>query len=292
MDVRFSIGIITAERSMEMIRSIHDEISMSCDVTYLPYVTMRSLSSVYEQNIHRFDGVIFSGAFPYSYIVNHIGAVFKPHAYFELTDRDYYRTFARLLHQFPGIDISRVLMDRPTIDMDFSPIFGDARPMFFDFFVSDTPSLERAYDIAMEQSLRLWRNGEIDRVITRLTNLEAPLRSAGVPYELLFPSEASMIEIFHLLCGRIQSRMLVDSMTASGIAAAADPSPDGISEKMAQSLAKFNERNGMSLVIRGDEKKFELTTTNEILKDITQGYSNCLLSAYVKEDLCVPVCVG
>jgi hypothetical protein len=286
--LKIAIGIITAERSIEMIMKAHKAMSGICDVDYLTYSSMRNLTDIYERNAHCFDGLIFSGRFPYSYIISRVGSVRKPHAYFELTDRDYYRAFAKMLHLFPGMDVSRVIMEKPFVGVDFEDIFGHKRPLFFDFVLDDQLAIESAYENTMRQALLLWRGGKIDLILTRLTNLAEPLKSAGIPHELLFPSEASMLDAFSSLCGKIESRRLLDFMTASGIVSSGKEE-DG---SLLASLEKFNGQNGMSFVIRQNGGFFELTTSNETLRDITEGYANCLLTNFLHEEIGPSVCVG
>lgn len=287
-----SIGIVTAEQSMSMIKEIHPVISRNCCIEYLPYNTPRQLSSVYRQNAYRFDGLIFSGRFPYEYIVNHVGNIIKPHTYFELTDRDYYKAFTKLLYRFPGIDISRILIDKPTGPMDFHDVFGDTGPAFFDVIVGNASGMEFAYEKTMEQALRMWRGKKIDFVLTRFTNLIEMLQASNIPAESLFPSEASMLESFYMLYSRIQSRRLRDAMTASGIVSKPDGCDDRTSAAFYRALAAFNEQNGMSMVIHENTNAFELTTSNEILKDITQEYTNCLLTGCLHEGFGSSICVG
>ncbi|MDR3353441.1 MAG: hypothetical protein LBO21_00220 [Synergistaceae bacterium] len=278
---------------MELIRKAHGEMSRMCDVTYLPYVSMRNLADVYEKNAHRFDGLIFSGRFPYSYIVSQVGGILKPHDYFELTDRDYYRAFAGILYRFPGISVSRILIDKPYSAVDFGDVFRGDIPMFFDPFVeNDASSLEAAYEKTMRQSVALWREKKIDLVVTRLTNLAEMLGASGIPFELLFPSVASMLDVCGSLFSLIQSRMLTGAMVASGIVSWAEPAGAEENKNLLSLLNKFNGKNGMSLVIRRNGGIFELTTSNETLEDITYGYTDCVLSNYLQSELGEGVCVG
>ena len=288
--MEFSIGIVTAEQSQSLIRQVEPFMTGDFSLTYLPYATMRQLGELYARNNHRFDGLIFSGRFPYEYIVNHVGAVMKPHAYFELTDRDYYKMFAALMFRFPGISIARIAMEKPFGGLEFGDVFGDVTPMYFEDITRSASTLESAYESTLEQSIRLWRSGKIDRVITRLTNLIEPLKAAGIPCETSFPSVPSMQETFGSLYSRLQSRALDDSMTAAGLVSAGSPDED--MELLGETLAGFNRQHGMGLVIRRHEDVFELTTSNEILKDITLEYTHCLLSAYLRSSALFSPAVG
>jgi hypothetical protein len=264
-----------------------------CGIEYLPYSNLRDLASVYESGAHLFDGLIFSGRFPYAYIANHVGEISRPHTYFELTDRDYYRAFAGILYKFPGIDVSRILIDRPFANVDFAGVFGGQTPTFFDTpEEGDLVSMENAYHKTLRQSMILWREGKIDLVATRFTNLAGQFRASGVPFVILFPSEASMLDTCGSLCGLIQSRRLEAVLVASGIVSRAESVNEGRNGKLASLLGRFNEKNGMPFVIRKNGDVFELTTSNKTLEDITMGYTDCGLSDYLRRELGEDVCVG
>ena len=289
--LRPKIGIITAERSMEMIREIDSTMDRFGDVIYLPYATMKQLETTYRRNIHRLDGVLFSGFFPYYYILNFVGEVLKPYAYFELADRDYYKVFTKILYRHPGIDIARVLIDRPFFEMDLREIFGNREPLYFDSFVGDVGDLESSYEKAMNRSLSLWQAGQIDLVVTRFTNLIEPLGAAGVPLELLFPSPASMLETFRTLYAGLQSLALSDALTASGLIQCTNAGESDIA-RIFDEISAFNESLGTAMVIRREGESIEITTSNEVLKDITRSYTDCTLSGRLRDLTIATVSIG
>ncbi|MDL2272053.1 hypothetical protein LJC23_03365 [Desulfovibrio sp. OttesenSCG-928-I05] len=288
--MKFSIGIITAEQSLAMIRGVHDAMSALCDVTYLPYATMSQLTDIYTEHAHRFDGLVFSGLLPYEYVVSHVGAVLKPHVYFELTDRDFYKAFASLLFRHPGLDVTRLVMDRPHVDVDFAETFSGATPQYFTPIINDPSSLESAYEATMRQALSLWQTGKIDRVLTRLTNLRTALTRAEIPCDVLFPSGPSMLDSFNALYNHMQSRALDSSMTAVGLVLAPTASPPE-QHLLHAALARFNASVSMPLVIRDYSGMFELITSNEVLRDLTRDYTHCLLTGHIRESG-LAACVG
>lgn len=277
------IGIVTAENSMERIRQVDGEMRKLCDVTYLSYSTLGHLADIYTKTAHMFDGLLFSGRFNYLYVINHVGAVLKPHVTLELTDRDYYKLFTRLFYRHPGMDIRRVLMEPPLTPMDFSDVFGEVAPRYNGMRVEPDLQLENAYQRVYDESLRCWQAGEVDRVVTRFTSLEAPLRAAGVPVEVLFPSRQTILESFNQLYSIIQARELRDSMAVFGLVK--HTGSEKANARVAALLEDFNALNGMSLVIRKNGDAYEVTTSNEVLLDVTQGYTNCLLTGYLHENM-------
>jgi predicted transcriptional regulator len=276
---------------MGMIREIEPAMREICDIEYLPYSTMHQLAHIYSQNAYHFDGLLFSGAFPYEYIAKYVGAVARPHAYFELTDRDYYKLFARLLYKNPNMDISRIAMDVPTVFLDFEHVFDSSRPVFFDAVLGSDIVMEQAYDAVIKQAVQLWCDKKIDMVISRLTNVIGKFAEAGIPCERLFPSPASMLETFHSLISKIQSRILDDSMIAIGLVLAVDEGEEARSALKA-ALASFNKNMGMALVVRESGACFELITSNDCLRELTKEYTHCLLSGYLAATLGGAVCIG
>lgn len=289
----YSIGIITAENSYRLIRDIEGSISPEWDLTYLSYTSLNQLKTMYAQKHHRFDGFVFSGRFNYECILSQNGMVSKPHVVFELADRDYYKAFARMLFLYPGTDIGRVLMEEPIADIDFSDIFGGHSPTYFDINLFQHTSLESTYDTIMAQAMELWRANKIDRVITRFTNMARPLQEAGLPVEVLFPSRPTMLECFRQLQNEIQGQMLKDTLTVFGIVCCSSDVSEADLDGLENVLHEFNGHTGMSLVIRRIEGGFELATSNQVLMDITQNYTNCQLTHFLHSRLPQEgICVG
>lgn len=290
-----SLGIITAEKSMEKIKAIEPAIQTVCSVSYFPYTSLQHLTKLYLENAYKFDGLVFSGCFPYDYIVNNVGIIQKPHVYFDVTDRDYYKLIAKILVQHPGIKFPRVLIEKPGVEVDFAGIFGSAdMPMLQSAVANEAYMMHigTVYELSLEFYRRLWRENKVDLIVTRLSNLAGPLAASGVPFELLFPSPSSMIETVHKLVGHIQSIRLNNAMTAVGMVLALYPTTEEQTRLLEKTLSVFNERNNMSLVVRRHQGRYELTTSNEIMQDITQNATACLLTEFLKERLDFEVCIG
>lgn len=288
------IGIITAENSLKYIQeAVAEKEDSRWEIEFLPYTADRHLPELYTGNLHRFSGLVFSGRFNHDYIELYTGKIWKPHVVFELTDRDYYKAFARLLYRYPGTDIRRVLMEVPTSqDVDLQELFDGACPTWFDVDFRQAESLTAAYDMALEYAQRLWREKKIDRVMTRLTNAVDPLLEMGIPTEPLFPSKVSIQERLQHLYGQLQSQQLTNTRTVFGIVCCA-PNTSCSMDTLQNLLEEFNSQLGMPLIIRREKDCFELATSNETLIDITQQYTNCLLSLFLHERMPQsPVCVG
>ena len=192
----FSIGIFTAEQSLHGILQADREIRRRFHVTYLPYSTAEHLCYLYEQNASRFDGLIFSGSYPYHLIEERFGRIPVPHTYFTLSDRDYYYVIARLAVQEPGLDFSRVFMDAPEVPVDFECIFGrPGVPLMDGGAAPDLPYAD-LYPTTLAMDRELWQSGRADLIVTRLRNMEADLKKEGIRYAFLGPSPQTMMNTF------------------------------------------------------------------------------------------------
>ena len=120
----YTIGVFATARSLRNILRIDSELRSQCNVTYLPYTSLEHLCYLFEQNADRFDGYLFGGLYPYRTVQHKFGPLHKPHAYFTMSDRDYYQVIARMLVQNPTLDFRRVYFDRPEIPVDFRSVFG------------------------------------------------------------------------------------------------------------------------------------------------------------------------
>ena len=61
----YSIGVFTTEQSLRDIMRIDKEMRTYSNITYLPYSSLEHLEFLYEKNANQFDGLLFSGSYPY-----------------------------------------------------------------------------------------------------------------------------------------------------------------------------------------------------------------------------------
>ena len=102
----YSVGVFTTERSLRHIMRIDEEMRSQSNITYLPYSSPEHLKYLYEQNADRFDGFLFTGSYPYNVLRKEYGALSKPFAHCNVSDRDYYKIIAQLAVQRPDLDFS------------------------------------------------------------------------------------------------------------------------------------------------------------------------------------------
>lgn len=292
-----SIGIITASQSLNSIRSAEQEMRKHAKITYLSYHTLSELCDLYSKNFHRFDGFLFSGPFPRDYILENIGAITKPYRCFDLKDRDYYLTFARILARHPGIDFSRVFFDAEIELAILRNVFPEGKgprmtmnytPLEYRGFLC-TAVYERALDTYRE----LWYQKKCDIFVIRFTNLAEQLEREGIPHFSLRPCKESILDDFHALIGDIRESILQNSLVACCIIEIPEASRTLENEELLESaLDVFGRSQNCNILARKNREHFEVITSNMEARKITDEYKTCMLSSELNQKLPFPIRIG
>lgn len=292
-----SIGIITARQSLDNIRSVDQEIRRYCKVTYLPYSTMPELCSLYLKNIRKFDGILFSGPIPKDYVLENVCAITKPYRCIDLKDRDYYLAIARLYTNIPGLDFSRVYFDTVVEQSILQNVFPEGKGPYLPS--EHTPLEHRVflrsaiYERSMDTYRSLWKDKKYDIFVTRYTNLAGQLEAEHIPYILLKPSPATILESFHILLGDIKESIIQNSLTACCIVDLPEPSRSRENyDRLEKLLVNFNGNHNRSMLIRRNGSHFEVTTSSMEARELTSDYTACLLSNELNKHISFPIHIG
>ena len=93
----YSIGIIAVAASLKNIMEIAPQMQEQCNVTFLTYTSNDNLVYIYQQNVNQFDALLFGGSYTYNILLERVGSISKPCAFFNIADRDYCGFFAGVL---------------------------------------------------------------------------------------------------------------------------------------------------------------------------------------------------
>lgn len=289
----YSIGIITSEYSLHNIMRVDTEMRKHCKITYLPYTSMEHLVYLYRENAAYFDALLFSGAFPYNIILEQFGVIQKPATFFSISDRDYYRLIARLAIRRRELDFTRVFIDKPEIEVDFSAVFPpEVMPLVGGEEDLDLPYWE-TYQSSCDYYKALWESGKVDLIITRYSSMRDFFMENHIRYELLLASKESMLETFRALLMQLSSELVHDAATCVGIFSI--PDSEYSAKKQSQLLEQLkvcNRKLGNLFLIYEREKYAEMTTNLSILKELTQHYTACPVCAHLKNALPFTVSIG
>lgn len=290
----YSIGVFTAEPSLRYIMRIDQEMRKSGNITYLPYSSVEHLQFLFGQNAEQFDAFLFSGSYPYEIILKKYGDIAKPHAHFSVSDRDYYKLIARLAVQQPQLDFSRVYLDRPEIPVDFSSIFDRPDvPLLgtapIDFQTVDAPDW---YLPLREYYLDVWNSGKVDLLVTRFGSMEEYFKQNQIRHEFLFALPESMLETYRGLIMQLSAVAMHDSAACIGIVCPAQVLSESQWAALQSHLEACNKQFGTPFLIYQHGGRYELTTNISVLKELSQQYTTCQVTAFLESRLDFPVCVG
>ena len=297
------IGIFTARESLRNLLLVEKEMRELCEITYLPYSSMMELTNLYLEYEERFDGLLFSGVYPYSYINEHVCNIDKPCRYLEVADRDYYLMIARICAQRPEIDFEKVYFDTCTENKrsgDYGHYLREVFPvnripkinvaLDYSYYLENQDS---AYEKIMESYKNAWRHGKADLVVTRMTNIGRQLEREGIPYMLFQPSPATMMEYFHGLLQDIKVKRMEKSLIACCVLQIEkDRQNDETFEILKRTLEQFNSEQNMVFVLRRNENVYEAVTSLATARRLTSDYTTCLLTSYLYEALPFSTYIG
>ena len=289
-----SIGIFATARSLQHIMEIDQEMRRHCNVTYLPYTSPEHLKFLYEQNMDQFDALLFGGSYPYDVLNSIFGPITRPFAYFNVSDRDYYKLIASLAVQQPDLDFSRVYFDTPDIPVDFYSIFQRNDRPFLGEAPIDWESVDPTdwYQPLKDYYLELWNSGKVDLLVTRFSGLEEFFNAHQIHYLYLPPSSESMLETFRGLMMQLNAVSMHDSAACIGLIR----SPQLLSKEQWATLGirlqTCNKQFGMPFLIYEHSDHYELTTNISILKELSHQYTTCPVTAFLESGVDFPICVG
>lgn len=290
----YSIGLITTERSLRHIMKIDPQIREQCNVTYLPYSSPDHLKYLYEQNAERFDAFLFSGSYPYNVLCRQFGAITKPHAHFNIADRDYYRIIAELSVQEPTLDFSRVYFDRPEFPVDFYSIFHrQDMPLLGSANIDwETVDASDWYVPLQEYYRKVWESGKADLLVTRFGSMSDYFVQHQIRHRYLAPSAGSMLQTFQGLMMQLNAEQMRDGAASIGIVCSPHKLTDEQWKTLGTRLQSCNKQLGMPFLIYEHGDRYEITTNSSVLRELSHKYSSCPITAFLDDSMDFPVCVG
>lgn len=291
-----SIGIITARQSLDNIRLAEQNMSQNCKITYFPYDTLDELRHQYAKAAAKSDGLLFSGPFPHDYICENIGRITLPSRCIDLMDRDYYLVIARLLVRNPKLDFTRVYFDAVVEPSIIGNIFPPGLTPYF--MPRTTPEYRMilrssAYQRSLNQYRSMWAERKYDLFLTRFTNLADFLEKEQIPYILLKPSPETVLDHFHALICQIKESLLQNSQSACCILELPRSFQNqGNIELIEKHLSDLKFTLNPNILIRRNHFHLEVTASSMAVRELTCGYTACLLSEELEKRLPFPFFAG
>ncbi|MER2112302.1 MAG: transcriptional regulator [Solibacillus isronensis] len=289
------IGVITAQHSIPEIKQIEPYIEDDCLITFLPYKQIDEITDLYEQNHFFFDGILFSGNLGYNVLLQKLGDFRTPTYYLDITEGDFYKQLFSINITHKKLNFSRVGMDIISPDNNFLDLHNVIAENEFPKVIEVNYN-EKLYDYALSQYLSLWNNGEIDLVLTRISNIVNSLKISNIPTVFIFPSKESILEQVKFIINELQINKLQESQGSIGLVTVRNPAPLQNEElqlvMLHKALLEYNSLHKVFTVIQHKLNRFELITTQADLKATTSNYTKSDLQDYLLSVLPFEVNIG
>ena len=282
-----SIGVYTSRLSEIFIKQALEYMECAdCQFTYFPYNSQLELETCYQKEKNHFDGFVFSGVYPYDYICNHFGKPSIPCTYLELTPRDYYRTLLQVIYHNPRLDVRRIWIDRPTIEIPWNYIFGEGISPQANFDPRDFYDInsDTFYENLVQKYLQVYRDHQVDFIITRMNNLAETLQREGIPHALLFSSPDVTRETVERFIQELRLQRYSDSLTVVGNILPNQAMNSPQAKEFHNLLHHFNMTHGNAAILHHTNNCFEVITSKAILQNLTFSYTRSTLSEYLKQN--------
>lgn len=303
--MRDKIGLIGTELLFPHILQAAD--GLDCDITPLEYRRMSDLPELYRNQRDQFDGFVITGNIAKEVVLRCRGDDDKPLHSISGLSVEYYQEFFRLINEDRSIDFSRVKLDSslwlPGRGPQSVAEFLQQRLPIEKMQVKvarDLPldQLERADQIILDNARRALDRGEMDLVVCRFSTAYQVLQQAGIPCTFVYPDPDNIVDTLTLLLQDIKLDRLNGSLPAVIFLSAPSLRDDPISDVSADSvgvqkcLLEFDQEYTAGFLIKRAAGGFEIYTTQQAVRRITRGFSNCPLHKYIYSRLGLEIHVG
>ncbi|WP_427110223.1 transcriptional regulator [Lysinibacillus xylanilyticus] len=290
------IGVIAPSNSIESIKKIEPLINDRCELVYLPYSNTTEIKEIYLQKYKFFKGIIFGGLFPFTLLKKEFRDFHIPAAYFDINEKDFYKSLSKLLILNHNLDISRILIDFIHKENNFlglKQLLGNKKlPYYYCDNLEDLMTLS-LYDNLFIRHLTLWEQGKVDLTITRTPALSNKLEQYSINHVVMYPSEESMLEKINQLLKEIdlqhliENRVVIGNITIKNLETNQSVFKDIEFKKIMlnKSLLEYSEQENRSFIIQTNHLGFEIITTYRDLKEFTKDFTCCLILNYLSKEL-------
>ena len=296
------IGIIVSHLAYERVLQSVPLLGDEYEVVYFTYKDIHEAEEICFQNIDQVDAYLFGGWYVFRMITDK--SLFKKKPCFSFprtTKEELYTLLLKIFIEENNFDLSRTYidcLDETNNYLDLKEIIpADRFPYTFSF-----PYDEQLFQNIFNTHMRLWKEGKIDKSITRSGSVERMLRSAGIQAYYLFPSKESILNVFQTVINHFKILELENSQVATGLisihrgSAATTIGFDDDGElkqiELHQAIMNFAKDNGIPNTVQKYVNRYEVFLSKGTLKEITGNYSHCSLLEYVKGKVKFKIDIG
>lgn len=297
------IVVITSHYFFEPIKAALKRLSLENDTLVVSYDNFEHIAKVYEQYAPEAAGFLVSGSSAKSAIELSCPKINRPIVAFQVDSDGLYKDLLLLSLENRDQDFSRVVMDflLPQ-EKDYSVLDYLNRSEIDSVYTMNERWLAQtgiqevggAENAIMAKILQLWTSGAIDMVICVYSSLVPALDALNIPYRCPLLSDHQLRGLIHQIETRIEIDALMDNLPAIIHVMPqhqSELSEEGV-QKMFLLCRQYLKENLIECVEQETDGSLMLYTTVRTLKEITENYESCQLSAFLNQHMEQHIVVG
>lgn len=271
-----------------------------CTLDFHKYDSITDLPDLYRKFYNQYDGFCVTGIFSERVLSQVNDLPEKPIQSIYPRSLEYFKEFFHLINENRSIDLKRVILDfslwfdthipmhiPENIDqfLNTGHRFSDMQAQIADH-VSFKEMLSAEENIVKNAS-KLIEDNKADFILCRFSTAYEKLREKGIPCSFIYPSIDTVIDSIQLLVSNIRLIQMDSDLPAVLYITSDAFTPEsltGISPvnlQIQQSLLEFDQENATNLVIRQALHGYEIYTTQQVVKNITNQFSTCRLKTFI-----------
>ena len=278
-------------------------LALPCETLVVPYDNFSHIAQVYQQYADQFDACFTSGVIARQAIEMGCSHIQKPLISFQISPNALHRDILRFVVETRNFDFSRIAMDfllpldrgysvNDFLKMDaIDDVYAENAHQSRQIGALDSYSIET---VVLDKIIRLWEDNAIDLVICQYSSIIPALQERGIPYRCSFVSDQHLGSMIQEVLTKLELQKLYDNHPVIIQIFARDSLTMSADQYRAlrQSVHRFMQDNLMESVIQDAENCCVIITSVQILRFLTNEFQNCLLSAYLSQQLDFPIMVG
>lgn len=285
----------------------HMDFEEKCELSYHEFELFAELSGLYEQIWDQYDGFCVAGNFTKQIILQKGKSKLKPLESISARSTEYYKAFFELLKQNRETDLSRVFIDTylwggdkvPKTVEEFTKtdwLLVDLRNVLLsEMSIEEIMNIEKR---ALKKAKTLWDENAADLILCRQTTIYPLLKEAGIPCSFVYPSADGLLDALSLLIGKIRLNQAEAELPAVIYVTSDELQKDvmsGISTNhlnLQKAILEFDQSNTTGFVTKQAMNGYEIYTTKQVVKNITENFTVCQLQKFILSRLGMNVQIG
>ncbi|MGG1214861.1 hypothetical protein ABHM93_00445 [Micromonospora provocatoris] len=294
----YKINVFTAKLSLSWVEQLEKIKPAFCEFHYHSYTDSEHLYTLLEQHLIAGDGALFSGQIPYFFTQTHFPNMAIPMLYFDISERDFYRTLTELFYE-NKIAMNRIAIDFCYEENDYLGIHEwslGRQPYLFSQTMNEYANNDIVDKVA-NWHIQLHRDNKVDLSFTRIAEMRERLAHQNIPFIAFHPSLHAMQLTLDQLVNQLHLRQLeLNKVVVVHIVIPIDKSNIDELEYRQIALYKaildFKQLYASTFIVHREASYIAIITTYQQFLMTTNEYTHCQLVDFLDDKLLFPVKIG